>query len=176
MPGEDDGQRLGSNNRLVPGEDDGRLALGDERPAAWRLGRTTGRKTSHRLGFAGSRLEDPASDWVAVGDSPGEDRPPSWEQAREDTTAATIPHADLISLKAATTNRYVYNGSAGNFVEKVTPTAKKSTSRAAVAIELEKSYFFGSTLVKVYLFGWYLGFSESKSKFRSPTKGTLNVC
>jgi hypothetical protein len=76
-------------------------------------------------------------------------------------------------LKAATTNRYVYNGSAGNFVEKVAPTAKKSTSRAAVTIELEKSYFFGSTLVKVYPFGWYLGFSESKSKFRSPTKGTL---
>jgi hypothetical protein len=86
-------------------------------------------------------LEDPASDWVTVGDSPGEDRPPSWEQARE-AAAATIPHADLISLKAATTNRYVYNGSAGNFVEKVAPTTKKSTSRAAVAIELEKSYFF----------------------------------
>jgi hypothetical protein len=44
-----------------------------------------------------------------------------------------------------------------------------------VAIELEKSYFFRSTLVKVYPFGWYLGFSESKSKFRSPTKGTLYI-
>lgn len=63
-----------------------RLGMNGRPPGAWeddeqRLGRTTGRKTSHRLGFAGSRLGDPASDCVAAGDSPGEDRPPSGEQA-----------------------------------------------------------------------------------------------
>jgi hypothetical protein len=84
---------------------------------------------------------------------------------------------NLIFSKAAArkTNRYVYNGIVGNFVEKLAPTAKKSTSRAVVIIELEKNYFFGSTLVKDYPFGWYLGFSGSKSKFGSPTKGTLRL-
>ena len=119
MPGEDDGQRLGRNDRLVPGEDDGRLALGDERPAAWRLG---GRRAAPTEDDGEEDEPPPGIHWEPLG-RPGLRlgscwglawRGPAtvWEQAREDTAAATIPHADLISLKAATTNRYVYKAGA----------------------------------------------------------------
>jgi hypothetical protein len=70
VPGEDDGQRLGSNDRLVPGEDDGRLALGDERPAAWRLGRTTG------SAWGGRRAGRQATAWDSLG-AAWKTRPPT---------------------------------------------------------------------------------------------------
>jgi hypothetical protein len=79
------------NGRLAPGEERPPSAWGGRRPpGAW------GGRRATAWDLLGSRLGDPATEWVAAGDSPGEDRPPSGEQAREDTTAATIPHADLI--------------------------------------------------------------------------------
>jgi hypothetical protein len=130
----------------TPGDGPGRLAPWEEHEQ--RLGRP-GRRLGSRWRVA---CRGPAAVWGAGSGGYGR---------RHNSTR------NLISSKASTrtTNRYVYNGIAGNFVDKLAPTAKKSTSRAAVTIELEKSYFFGRTLIKVYPFGWYLGFSKSKSKF-----------
>jgi hypothetical protein len=120
-------------------------------------------------------LGGPATDWVAAGESPVEDRPPSGSRLGRIGLPPQFHMQSDFFQTTITTNRYVYNGIVGNFVDKLAPTAKKSTSRAAVTIELEKSYFFGSMLVKVYPFGWYFDFFKSKSKFGSPTKGTLKL-